>query len=178
MYMCLSRGIGVELRYLCLLGKCYSTWAIPPAFFDFRLSFGYSLMFLPGAGLDSNLLAYSLPYNWEHRHIHHAWLISWDGGLANFLPGLASNCNLPDLCLPSSRDYRCELLIPASTYVSFFFFLVGLGFEFRALHLQSRCSIAWAMPPVHFALVILEMGVFQTVYPSWPQALILPISAS
>jgi hypothetical protein len=38
-----------------------------------------------------------------------------------------------------------------------FFFLVGLGFEPRALHLQSRHSTAWATPPVHFALVILEM---------------------
>jgi hypothetical protein len=37
------------------------------------------------------------------------------------------------------------------------FFLVELGgFELRALSLQSRCSTA--IPPVHFALVILEMG--------------------
>jgi hypothetical protein len=37
-------------------------------------------------------------------------------------------------------------------------FFVGLGFELKALHLQSRHSLAWAMPPVPFALVILEMG--------------------
>jgi hypothetical protein len=37
--------------------------------------------------------------------------------------------------------------------------LGGTGvFELRALHLQSRCSIAWATHPVHFVLVILEMG--------------------
>jgi hypothetical protein len=38
------------------------------------------------------------------------------------------------------------------------FFLLELGFEFRASHLQSRYSTAWAIPLVHFALVILEMG--------------------
>jgi hypothetical protein len=36
--------------------------------------------------------------------------------------------------------------------------LVGLGFELRAFHLQSRCSITVVSPPVYFALVILEMG--------------------
>jgi hypothetical protein len=35
---------------------------------------------------------------------------------------------------------------------------LGLGFELRPLHLQSRHSTAWAMIPVHFALVILEIG--------------------
>jgi hypothetical protein len=38
------------------------------------------------------------------------------------------------------------------------FFLAGLGFELRFLYLKSRyCSITWATPPVHFALVILEL---------------------
>jgi hypothetical protein len=31
-------------------------------------------------------------------------------------------------------------------------------FEFSASHLQSRYSITWATSPVHFALVILEIG--------------------
>jgi hypothetical protein len=31
-------------------------------------------------------------------------------GLMNYLPGLASNLNPPDLCLPSSWDYRCFYL--------------------------------------------------------------------
>jgi hypothetical protein len=40
-----------------------------------------------------------------------------------------------------------------------FFFLVGLGFELRALQVQSRYSALHLnhTPPVHFALVILEM---------------------
>jgi hypothetical protein len=57
-------------------------------------------------------------------------------------------------------------------------FLVGLGFELRASHLQSRHPTPWVMPPVHFALVILEMGVSQTICLSWPRTLILLISAS
>jgi hypothetical protein len=33
----------------------------------------------------------------------------------NYLPGLAWNCNSPDLSLPSSQDYRHELLVPGSS---------------------------------------------------------------
>jgi hypothetical protein len=33
-------------------------------------------------------------------------------GLANYLPRLTSNCNPPDLCLLSSKDYRREPLAP------------------------------------------------------------------
>jgi hypothetical protein len=55
---------------------------------------------------------------------------------------------------------------------------VGLGFELRALSLQSRHSTAWATPPVHFALVILKMGSCELFPPGWPQITILLISAS
>jgi hypothetical protein len=46
-----------------------------------------------------------------------------------------------------------------------------------ALPLQSRLSTSCATPPVHFALVILEMGILWTICPDWPQTAIL-ISAS
>jgi hypothetical protein len=65
------------------------------------------------------------------------------------------NQDPPDLCLLC--DYRHESLV-SSSFFFFFFFLVGLGFELRVLHLQTRCSPAWATTSVHFALVILEMG--------------------
>jgi hypothetical protein len=42
----------------------------------------------------------------------------------------------------------------------FLFVLVTLGFELRSLDLQSRCSIAWATPTVHFALVYLFIYLF------------------
>jgi hypothetical protein len=40
-------------------------------------------------------------------------------------------------------------------------FLVGLGFELQALHFQSRHSTA--ILPVHFVLIILEVGVSCTI---------------
>jgi hypothetical protein len=45
------------------------------------------------------------------------------------------------------------------------FILVGLGFELRALSLQSRHSTAWATPLVHFALLILEMRGLVNYFP-------------
>jgi hypothetical protein len=66
------------------------------------------------------------------------------------------------------RVRTCSLLPPKneSAYSCrvFFFFFVGLGFEFRALCSQSRHSTAYATPPVHFALVILMMGVSWTTF--------------
>jgi hypothetical protein len=59
-----------------------------------------------------------------------------------------------------------------------FFLLLGreLGFEPRVSLLQSKHSIAWATPRVHFALVILEMGspklfawAVTELQSSWPQ---------
>jgi hypothetical protein len=35
------------------------------------------------------------------------WLF-WRWSLKNYLPGLALNCNPPDLSLPSTWDYKCE----------------------------------------------------------------------
>jgi hypothetical protein len=34
-------------------------------------------------------------------------------GLSNYLPGLASNLDPPDLCLLSSQDYRRESPVPS-----------------------------------------------------------------
>jgi hypothetical protein len=43
----------------------------------------------------------------------------WRWGPANILPKLASNHNPPDLCLPSSQDYRREPLCSACiTFIS------------------------------------------------------------
>jgi hypothetical protein len=54
-----------------------------------------------------------------------------------------------------------------------FFFFFELGFELRTSH-----STAWAMPLVHFALVILEIGVSWTICPGLASNLAPLISAS
>jgi hypothetical protein len=60
------------------------------------------------------------------------------------------------------------------------FFLVDLGFELRALHLQSRHSTTWATPGgvTPFCCGYFEDGISWTICLGWPWTLILPISAS
>jgi hypothetical protein len=55
---------------------------------------------------------------------------------------------------------------------------VRLGFELTASHLQSWCSTTQDIPPIHFALVILEMDSTQTICLGQPLTVILLISAS
>jgi hypothetical protein len=61
---------------------------------------------------------------------------------------------------PSS--FFLQVLDRVSLFLSmpdcFFVFLVELGYELKASHLQSWCCTTWATPPVHFVLFILEMG--------------------
>jgi hypothetical protein len=38
-----------------------------------------------------------------------AYTVNNTTSLKNYLPGLASNCDPPDLCLLSSKDYRMSL---------------------------------------------------------------------
>jgi hypothetical protein len=45
-------------------------------------------------------------------------------------------------------------------------FSVALGLELRASHLQNRRFTTWATSPVHFALIILEMGSLKLFVPA------------
>jgi hypothetical protein len=54
-------------------------------------------------------------------------------------------------------------------FVCLFFWGVGWSLNSVLHSYKSRWSTTWAMPPVHFALVILEMWVLQTIFPGWPQ---------
>jgi hypothetical protein len=60
----------------------------------------------------------------------------------------------------------------------FMFSFLQTGVWTQAPHLQSRYSISWSTPPVHFALITLKMGVSQIICLGCPWTLILPISAS
>jgi hypothetical protein len=64
---------------------------------------------------------------------------------------------------------------PSFFFLSFFF-LVGLEFGLRASFLQSRFSITWVTPPVHCAVIILEMEILWTIYLGWTWTVILPAS--
>jgi hypothetical protein len=66
------------------------------------------------------------------------------------------------------------LFFSMHSFLFFFWWDWGLN---SALCLQSRFSIPWATPPVHFA-VILEMGVSWTICLGQPQTMILLNSAS
>jgi hypothetical protein len=49
------------------------------------------------------------PYSWDlHAYTTMLDLVCWDWVLLTFIPGLASNCDPPNLCLPSTWDYNCE----------------------------------------------------------------------
>jgi hypothetical protein len=65
------------------------------------------------ANLDCNHPLYvSCVSGMEGTH-HHAQLIDWQEGLANFLPELASNLDLPYLHFLSSWNYKGEPPCPA-----------------------------------------------------------------
>jgi hypothetical protein len=54
-----------------------------------------------------------------------------------------------------------EIFLNMKIYIqecNFVFVLVVLGFELRASHLLSRCSVIWAAPPILSSQVILEIG--------------------
>jgi hypothetical protein len=71
------------------------------------------------------------------------------------------------------------IIISVSRFRKYFgFFFMGLGFELRALHLQSSHFTDWTSSLVYFALVILEMRISKTICPGWPWAILLPILAS
>jgi hypothetical protein len=66
----------------------------------------------------------------------------------------------PFLFFFSSGDWTQGLSFPLEPCPSPFFFF-GRNEVFRASLLQSRHSGAWATPPVHFVLAILEMGSYE-----------------
>jgi hypothetical protein len=86
MCVCICVLLGFELRALHLLSRHSVAWAMPSALFHFSN--------LPGQkAIDHDTTTYASCVAGIINMYHHAWLVSWDGGLTNFLPGLSSNCN-------------------------------------------------------------------------------------
>jgi hypothetical protein len=77
------------------------------------------------------------------------------------LVSLVHMCIFEVLGIPRPCSLEASTLslnyIPSPLHL-IYLFLMGMKFQVRASHLQSRRSITRASPAFHFALVILEMG--------------------
>jgi hypothetical protein len=71
---------------------------------------------------------------------------------------------------------KCRICRMRGFFCLFCFVFSGTGVWTQDSSLQSRSSTFKAH--LHFALVILEMGVLQTIFPDWPWTVIFLISAS
>jgi hypothetical protein len=110
----------LKLRALKLLCRHSTTWATSPPFFAlviFQAGSHLFFFFLPRQACTVIFLPSASHVARTIGTGHHAQLIDWDGGVTNFLPGMALNCNPPDLCLLSSWGYRHKPLCLAGNSV-------------------------------------------------------------
>jgi hypothetical protein len=117
----------VELEFnLCLLGRCYTTWVMPPALFSVVI-FEIGFCFIPQAGLDHDPPVYVSRKFWNNREYHYTQhcLLRW--GFLNFLPELSWKQNLPNFSLLCSWDDNCAI----SAWL-------GLPFLKRTLMVKSK----------------------------------------
>jgi hypothetical protein len=99
--------LGFELKDLCLLGRHSTTWAMASPFcFSY---FSHKVLCLCWAGLDYNLL-----HSWDDSWAPPCPVFTgWDELLQTFCPTSLSNWDPPNLCFPSSSNYRCEPPAPS-----------------------------------------------------------------
>jgi hypothetical protein len=80
--------LAFELRVLPLLSRCFTTWATPPVLLHYSAP----------AGLGSNPPKYASCIAGITGVHNHAQLVCWEGISPTFSQ-LASNLDLPDICL-------------------------------------------------------------------------------
>jgi hypothetical protein len=108
-FSCINTGA------LCLLGKCSTTWAMPPSPFLLLIIFQIGFCMFVQSWLQTMILLLMPPaVVGITSAYHHAQIVGWDGDLVNFLPRLFLNCNPTYLLLPNSWDYRHAPSCPAS----------------------------------------------------------------
>jgi hypothetical protein len=128
-----------ELRVLPLLSRLSTAWAMLPALFALVFFFFNRVSYLwPGQpGPPSSCLQF--PCSWDDRHVCHHTQLHWlRWGLEIFLPGLASNHLLSDLCLMSRMRHHAWLLFILKKWVSRKFFL-----SFSLLLFLNKWNYTW-----------------------------------
>jgi hypothetical protein len=106
-------GTGVWTQASHLLGRHSTTWVTTPALFCFSYFLARVSYSCPGPAWDFSPPTYASHVAEITAVSHHACLLGWDGGHADFLPGLTLNCDL----ISTSWvfwTYRCEPLSPVS----------------------------------------------------------------
>jgi hypothetical protein len=98
------------------------------------------LLFFGGTGIWTQDFAPATQELYRLSHNSSAFCCSCfgDGGLRNYLPDLASNCDTPDLSLLSSYDYRFE---PPAPSFSLHFFMANACTIYRAVFLICRRAL-------------------------------------
>jgi hypothetical protein len=91
-----------------LLGRYCATWATPSVLLVIFPMVSHT--FWSRLTLDLNLPTYFCVAGATGAY-HRAQLVGWDG-VSNFLPGLASNSDLPDLCLQVAANTGTTTLSP------------------------------------------------------------------
>jgi hypothetical protein len=99
-FVCLT-VLEFELNASLMLGRHSTTWAMPQALFALVVfKKMVSHLCLGSRGLQSFYLCFL--HRLDDRHIPpYSAFIGWDGRSHEFLPGMASNCSLPNVHIPS-----------------------------------------------------------------------------
>jgi hypothetical protein len=102
----------------CLPGRWSTTWAMSPVFcFIFRR--GSRFMLEPAW----TTTLFMLLCSWDDRHtLLHPAFTGWDGGLINFLPGLALTCSPPDFLLLRSASW--VVMISSLSYCTWLYLVL------------------------------------------------------
>jgi hypothetical protein len=94
----------VELRTSCLRHSNHLNHSTSPFCVGY---FEIGSHFMPGLDLSPPICAFL--HDWDDRCTSPCLAMGWDE-VSTFPSGLSSNQDPPDLCLPSSSDYRLEPL--------------------------------------------------------------------
>jgi hypothetical protein len=129
--------LGFELGASHLPGRSSSMHRTAVLYESVVLWIGSPVSALVSLNFDSLTPPYWL--GWQKPPFPDYWL-RW--GLINFLPGLASNFDPPNVHLPSKWDYRCELLYPTKIVIFEKKSMEQIGRKMSLLSMQNVSGIS------------------------------------